>query len=147
MRRHATRNVNANRSYLALSVACPCTRQSRDALGWNAKVSASTDQNLFQPPHKLHGSQSLSLAIRRSETAQVKDGITDKLARAVKGHVATTIAIKDFDAAHRELLVRHNHVGSFCVPTKCDDGSVFEQQQNIANEAIFAKLNELLLQA
>jgi hypothetical protein len=59
----------------------------------------------------------------------------------MKCDVATTIAIEDLNAAPRELFARRNHVGSFRVPSQGYDGSVFKQQQNIANEVIFAKLN------
>ena len=59
----------------------------------------------------------------------------------MKCDVATTIAIEDLHAALRELFARRNHVGSFRVSPQGYNGSVFKQQQNIADEAIFAKLN------
>ena len=123
----------------------PNAGEARNAFRRNTKVGAGADQNLFQPTHKLHRPQRLSLAIRRSETAQIENGIANDLPRTVEGYVATAIALKDLHAALRKLFARRNHVGSFRVSPEGDDGSVFQQQQNIADEAIFAKLNQLLL--
>ena len=61
--------------------------------------------------------------------------------------VATAITLKDLHAELRELFARCNHVGSFRVSSQGYNGSVFEQQQNIADETVFAKLGESLLQA
>src|SRR5580704_14989877 len=123
----------------------PNAGEARNTFRRNTKVGAGADQNLFQPAHKLHGTQRLSLAVRRRKTPQIENRITNNLSRTVEGYVATAITLKHLHAALRKLLARRNHVGSFRVTPKSDDWSVFKQQENIANQAIFAKLNQLLL--
>jgi len=63
------------------------------------------------------------------------------LSRTVEGYVATAIALEDLYAALRKLFARRNKIGSFRVPPQSNDWSMFKQQENIANEAIFAKLD------
>src|SRR5271169_2375507 len=106
--------------------ACPNSCQPLYAPRRNAKVRAGADQHFFQASHILHSSQRLPLAIRRSKTAQVKDGITDQLSRTVEGYIASAIALENLNAAFRKLFGRGNHVGSFRVPSERDDRCMLE---------------------
>ena len=53
--------------------------------------------------------------IRRRERAQIENRVSDQLAGAVEGDVATTVALEHFDAARGELLRRRKHVGALAV--------------------------------
>jgi hypothetical protein len=65
----------------------------------------------------------------------------------VKGNVAPAITLENLYATLRKLLAGGNNVSNFRVSSERDDRGVFQQQENVADKAIFAKLDQLLLQA
>ena len=79
------------------------------------------------------------MAIGIGEGAQVEDGIADDLAGAVEGDVAAAVAFEEFDAALGEEFGGGDYVGGFGVSAQRDDGSVFEQEQDVADLFFFAK--------
>ena len=78
---------------------------------------------------------------------QVEDGIADDLSGAVEGDVAAAVAFEELDSALGEGFGRSDYVCCFRVTSQCNDGFMFEQQQDIANLVSFAQVDQLLLQA
>jgi len=64
----------------------------------------------------------------------------------VECHVAPSIALEHLYAALSELFGRGNDVGRFRVASQGDDGRVLEQEENVADLALFAEIDEPLLQ-
>ena len=59
----------------------------------------------------------------------------------------SAVAIEDLHPALCQNLRRRKHICSVGVATQRDDRSVFEQKKYVADSALFALLDELLLQA
>lgn len=64
----------------------------------------------------------------------------------MKRDIAAAIALEELDAASGKLIGRSKHVGSLGVASERDDGSVFEQQQHVADLACLAQLDQRTLQ-
>src|ERR1700674_4664578 len=65
----------------------------------------------------------------------------------MKSKIPTPIALEDLNAAGSKHLSRSEHVSSFGVASKGDDGRMFEQKQDVANLPRLAQFDELPLQA
>jgi len=65
----------------------------------------------------------------------------------VEGDVAATIALEELDTALLQEFGRGDNVGGLGVAAESDDGRVFEQEQDVADFAVFAQGDELLLQS
>src|ERR1700686_2504629 len=65
----------------------------------------------------------------------------------MKSNIAAAIALEDLNAAGSKLFGRSEHVDSFRVASKRDDGRVLKQQQHVADLPRLAQFDELPLQA
>src|SRR5882724_13151696 len=82
----------------------PHTGQSFDTLCDHAVFGAGADDDFLQLTHELHRIERLVLAVARTESAQIEDGVTDKLSRTVVGDIATAVDLEQLDAAAREFV-------------------------------------------
>jgi hypothetical protein len=64
---------------------------------------------------------------------EVEDGITDKLARPVKRHVAAALYFEQLDTARREKCRTGDEILLLRRATECYDWRVFHQQQHIVS--------------
>ena len=58
---------------------------------------------------------------------QVKDGIGNQLTGTVESHVATAIALEQFDPFGFKVLTRRQHISSFGVAAEGNNRRVLEQ--------------------
>ena len=77
---------------------------------------------------------------------QIKDRICDQLTRSMESHVTAAVGFEDFDTALGELFGRSENVFRFGISSQRDYRSVLQQQKNVADEAIFAQVDQPLLQ-
>jgi hypothetical protein len=97
--------------------------------------------DIFDRPQRLAGG-----TIRR-KSAQIEDRVRDQLSGPVKCNVATAIAFEDLNATLGKQFGRGQNVSSLRVATQRDDCGMLEKQNDIADAAVFAKRDQLFLQA
>ena len=86
-------------------------------------------------------------AARTAQAAQIEDGVADELAGAVIGDVAAAIDFVKRDAAAGQELIGSENVGAVGVAAQGEHGRMLEEQQDVADAALLAQLNQLRLQA
>ena len=69
------------------------------------------------------------------------------MARSVEGHIAASVALEHLDTLFSKFFRRSNHIRTVGVSAKSDDWTVLEQKQYVANSALFAQVDQPLLQA
>jgi hypothetical protein len=65
----------------------------------------------------------------------------------MKGNVASAIALEHLDPASGQNFRRSQHIGRLGIAPERNDGSVFQQQQHVADPGRLAQINQFLLQA
>ncbi len=77
---------------------------------------------------------------------QIEYRITHQLPWPVKRNIPAAIALKHLDAASRQRIRRNEHMSSFGIAPKSNDGRMFQQQQDVADPSSFAQFDQLSLQ-
>jgi hypothetical protein len=142
---------------------CPHAGKPGQPLSRNAEIAASADQHFLQPSNLINRAKRLAslwgadtpvrestgtqITIKRSQVrSEIKDRIPDQLSRPVKCNVPAAVALEHLDVTGRQRIRRSEHVSSFGIAPKSDDGRMFQQQQHIWDLAGLAQINQLPLQ-
>ena len=139
------RQVSLDRPHPGHVWGCPNSGEAADPLGRNGEIGTSTNQNFFQPAHIFDRAQSFALAVRRGETAQIENGIADKLSGAVKSDISAAITLEDLNSALRKEFGRGENVIPLRIAAQSDDRRVFEQKQDVADAPFLAQFDQALL--
>ena len=124
----------------------PDTGEASHAFGWDTEIGAGANEYLFQTSDEFDCAESLALAFRRGESAQIKDGIADDLPGPVKRNVPATVAFEKLDATISQEFGGSDHIRCLRVTSERDDGFMLKQNQEVTDFIFFAQGDQLLLQ-
>jgi hypothetical protein len=112
----------------------------------HAEVLAGEDECLLHQADEVDGAEE-GAALVREVAAEIEDGVADELAGAVIGDLAAAIGLVDLDTFTCEQLVARENVRSCGIAAEREDGSMFHQEQRVADRSDLACGDDLVLKA
>lgn len=118
-------------------LARPYACQSYNPLRRNPKISASTNQNFFQPPNIIDHTKSLSARILGWKAAQIKNRICNQLPWTVKRNITTAITLEDLNSALGQEFRRGHHVRRLGIAPERDHRCMLQQNKRVTDASFF----------
>jgi hypothetical protein len=148
VRGYSLRNVDTDCGDFFLGNASPRERPDTgkfaDPLCHHAKVTAGTDERLFEEANIVNWAEVWAF-FSREVAPEIDDGVSDELTWAGVGDVASAVDLMQFNSALRQHFITDQNIRAMRIAAECKYRRMFQQKQGVADKVLLPGSNYLLL--